>query len=77
MEDLTKSAIDRQNILNNKFAIVKIQEQLGLTGMLFNNEYRFTINEVVGFYGVERVTINRYLNQYENELMPQLFGWRK
>lgn len=68
MEDLTKSAIDRQNILNNKFAIVKIQEQLGLTGMLFNNEYRFTINEVVGFYGVERVTINRYLNQYENEL---------
>lgn len=68
MEDLTKSAIDRQNVLNNKFAIEKIQEQLGLTGMLFNNEYLFTINEVIEFYGVERVTINRYLSQYENEL---------
>ena len=68
MEDLTQSAIDRQNVLNNKFAIEKIQEQLGLTGMLFNNEYRFTINEVIEYYGVERVTINRYLNQYENEL---------
>lgn len=68
MDDLTKSAIDRQNVLNNKFAIVKIQEQLGLNGMLFNNEYRFTINEVIEFYGVERVTINRYLNQFENEL---------
>ena len=35
MEDLTKSAVDRQNVLNNKFAIEKIQEYLGLTGMLF------------------------------------------
>ena len=38
MADLTKSAVDKQNILNNKFAIEKLQEQLGMSGMLFNEE---------------------------------------
>ncbi|HEV7781460.1 MAG TPA: DNA-binding protein [Chitinophagaceae bacterium] len=68
MNDLTKSTIDRQNILNNKQAVEKIQEYLGLTGMLFNNEYKFTIQQVIEFYLVDRATINRYLNQFENEL---------
>lgn len=68
MNDLTKSTVDRQNVLNNKFAIEKLQQYLGLTGMLFNNEYKFTIQQITDFYVVDRATVIRYLNQYENEL---------
>ena len=68
MNDLTKSTVDRQNVLNNKQAVEKLQEYLGLTGMLFNEEYKFTIQQITDFYLVDRATINRYLNQYENEL---------
>lgn len=31
MKDLTVSNIERQNVLNNRFAINKIQEQLDIT----------------------------------------------
>ena len=68
MEDLTKSAVDRQNVLNNKFAIEKIQEYLGLTGMLFHEEYKFTLQQITEFYIIDRITITRYLNQFEDEL---------
>lgn len=68
MKDLTISPVDRQNILNNRYAIEKMQEYLGLTGMLFNNEYKFTIQQATEFYAIDRMTINRYLNQFEEEL---------
>lgn len=68
MKDLTISPIDRQNILNNKYAVEKMQEHLGLTGMRFKNEYKFTIQQATEFYAIERITINRYLNQFEQEL---------
>ena len=68
MKDLTISPVDRQNILNNRYAIEKMQEYLGLTGMLFNNEYKFTIQQATEFYAADRSTINRYLNQFEEEL---------
>ena len=68
MNDLTKSTVDRQNVLNNKYAVEKLQEYIGLTGMLFNNEYKFTIQQVTDFYVVDRGTISRCLNQFEKEL---------
>jgi hypothetical protein len=68
MKDLTISSIDRQNILNNRYAVEKMQKYLGLTGMHFNNEYKFTIQQAIEFYAIERLTINRYLNQFEEEL---------
>jgi len=42
MKDLTNSNIYRQNILNNRFATERIQEYIGLAGMLFKEEYRFS-----------------------------------
>jgi hypothetical protein len=68
MNDLTNSTVDRQNVLNNKYAVEKLQEYLGLTGMLFNDEYKYTVQRVIDFYGVDRGTIIRYLNQFEKEL---------
>lgn len=67
-KNLTDSAIDRQNILNNKKAIENIQQYLGITGMLFNGEFRFTRQQITEFYGIDNSTIDRYLSQNEDEL---------
>ena len=68
MKDLTVSAIDRQNILNNKKAIENIQEYLGITGMMFEGEYRFTRQQIADFYVIDSSTIDRYLSHNEEEL---------
>ena len=68
MNDLTVSKIERQNVLNNKYAVAKIQEDLGIVGMLFNGEYLYTKKMVADFYGVDVSTIDRYLLQYPDEL---------
>lgn len=68
MKDLTVSAIDRQNILNNKKALDNIQVYLGVTGMFFQGEYRFTRQQIAEFYGIDTSTIDRYLLQNEEEL---------
>lgn len=68
MKDLTVSAIDRQNILNNTKAVENIQTYLGVTGMLFQGEYKFTRQQITDFYGIDISTINHYLSQNEEEL---------
>jgi hypothetical protein len=68
MNDLTISSVERQNVLNNRFAVDALQEDLGFTGMLFEGEYRFTKKMVADFYEVDSSTIDRYLTQYADEL---------
>lgn len=68
MNDLTVSNIERQNILNNKYAIAKIQEQVGFVGIDFDGEYRFTKKMVADFYDVDERTIERYIEQNATEL---------
>lgn len=68
MKDLTISNIERQNVLNNRFAVSKVQEHLDIEGMLFEGEYRFTKKMVADFYEVEERTIERYLEKYSDEL---------
>ena len=68
MKDLTVSAIDRQNILNNKKALQNIQEYIGISGMLFENEYKFTKYQIAEFYVIDSSTIDRYLSSHEEEL---------
>lgn len=68
MNDLTKSNIERQNILNNKYAIQRVQEYVGLPGMMFEGEYRFTKQMVADFFEVDTSTIDRYLEKHSDEL---------
>lgn len=68
MNDLTVSNSERQNVLNNRYAVDALQENLGFTGMLFEGEYRFTKKMVADFYEVDISTIDRYLSQYAEEL---------
>lgn len=69
MSNLTTSNIERQNVLNNKYAVAKIQESLGIVGMEFEGEYRFTKKMVADFFEVEERTIERYIEQYSDELI--------
>jgi hypothetical protein len=68
MKDLTVSAIDRQNILKNKIALQHIQEFIGIKGMMFLGEFRFTRQQIAEFYEIDNSTIDRYLTQNEGEL---------
>ncbi len=68
MKDLTESNIERQNILNNRFAVESIAQQLDISGMLFEGSYRFTKQMVADYYEVDERTIERYVEQYADEL---------
>jgi hypothetical protein len=68
MKNLTTSNIERQNILNNKYALQRIREFVGLPGLLFEGEYRFTSKMVADFYEIDERTVKRYLEKYEEEL---------
>ena len=68
MKDLTTSAIDRQNILNNPQALSNIQNHLGITGMLYENEYRFTTVQVADYFEVSTKTIKRQVDTFGDEL---------
>lgn len=67
-KDLTISNIERQNILNNRLAIEAVTQQLSISGMLFEGEYRFTKSMVANYYEVDISTIDRYLSKYDEEL---------
>ncbi len=41
-KDLTNSQIDRQNILNNSYAINEIEKACDLKGILFEDKIAFT-----------------------------------
>lgn len=68
MKDLTKSAVDRQNILNNKTVTSVIQEQIGLSGLLYEGQYFFTVKMLADFYSVHPKTIRRIVDNYEDEV---------
>jgi hypothetical protein len=68
MKDLTQSAIDRQNILNNSQAVEKIQNFIGLTGLLYEGEYLFTSKMVADFFKVTTRTLTNVLNNNEEEV---------
>ncbi len=67
-QDLTTSNIERQNVLNNRYALEIIRTNLDIPGMLFEGEYRFTKKMVADFYEVDERTIERYIEKNSDEL---------
>ena len=62
------SNIERQNVLNNRFAVEAIQKALNIEALFFDGQYCFTKQMVANFYEVEERTIERYLETHEQEL---------
>jgi hypothetical protein len=68
MKQLPESEVDRRNILNNDYAISAMQEQVGIQGVNFENELKFTVRQVARFFEVETRTVERYIVSYAEEL---------
>jgi predicted nucleic acid-binding protein len=68
VNDLTNSQPDRQNILNNRYALEKVEEHLGLGGMTYEDSVVFTKQQLVALFEVSESTIAKYLASHAEEL---------
>lgn len=67
-KNLTNSPLERQNIINNQYALSEIEKAIGIKGVLFEESYRFTKKHIANFYKVDIRTIERYIEKSEEEL---------
>lgn len=67
-KDLTNSPNDRQNILNNRYALEQAQTHLSLGGTLINGESVFTKQQVMELFDISDATIERFLADHSDEL---------
>ena len=66
--DLTSSPIDRQNVLNNRYALERIEEHLALGGLEFEGDRWFTKQQLIEMYEVSDTTVERYIKNHGDEL---------
>ncbi len=67
-KDLTTSAINRQNILNNRFAVEEIEKTAGLRAFEFEGERIALKQQVAKFFGVTERTIDEQISKHSSEL---------
>lgn len=67
-KDLTDSAIERQNILNNPYAVQEIQKAVDIHCIRFEDRMWLTKEQVSSFFEVTPRTIDNYLSKFEQEL---------
>lgn len=67
-KDLTNSAIDRQNILNNPYALAEIEKAAGIEGILFEGKTVVFKEQVAAFFEVTPRTIDNYIEKCGEEL---------
>jgi len=67
-KDLTTSEIDRQNILNNPYALVEIEKATGIHGIRFEGRTVLLKEEVARFFEVTPRTVDHYLEKFAKEL---------
>lgn len=66
--DLTTSEIARQNILNNTYALQEAEKAIGLRGVIFENQLKFTKQQVAQFLGVSTRAISTCILSNADEL---------
>jgi len=67
-KDLTKSDIDRQNVLNNPYAVAEIQKATNIQGVDFRGKLTLLKEQVADFFEVTPRTVDNYLSKYDSEL---------
>lgn len=67
-KELTESSHDRQNILNNRYALQQAERHLALGGVVYEGETVFTKAQVIALFEVTDRTIERYLASHGEEL---------
>jgi len=66
--DLTTSEVARQNVLNNRYALTKLEEHLALGGLQFEGETIFTKSQLAEILTIDERTIDRYLTTHSEEI---------
>jgi hypothetical protein len=67
-KDLTVSQLDRQNILNNSYALQEIEEATRITGIPFEGKTVVLKEQVSAFFEVTPRTIDNYIEKFGDEL---------
>ncbi len=67
-KDLTNSEIDRQNILNNPYALAEIEKAAGIQGIPFEGKTVVLKEQVASFFEVTVRTVENYLEANPDEL---------
>lgn len=67
-KDLTASQIDRQNILNNPYAVKEIEKIIGIKGILFEGKQVVFKEQVAQFFDITPRTIDNYIEKHGDEL---------
>ncbi len=67
-KDLTTSAVDRQNVLNNPYALAEIERAAGIQGIPFEGKTVVLKEQVAAFFEVTLRTVENYLEQNSEEL---------
>lgn len=68
MADLTTSQHQRQNILNNRYALQAAEQHLALGGVEFQGETVFTKHQVTALFDISDATVERYISSNGDEL---------
>lgn len=67
-KDLTNSRLDRQNILNNEYAVEEIRKRSDIQGYFWENKMYVTREMAAQFFEVDVRTIGRYVENFNEEL---------
>lgn len=67
-KDLTTSLIARNNVLNNKYALAELENNLQLGGLVWENETVFTKQQAAQILDVTERTIDNYIANSGEEL---------
>jgi len=67
-KDLTNSEVDRQNILNNPYALSEIEKAAGIRGIPFEGKTVVLKDQVADFFEVTPRTVDNYLEEFSDEL---------
>jgi len=67
-KDLTVSQIDRQNILNNPYALQEIEKAASIKGIPFEGKTVVLKEQVASFFEVTTRTIDNYIERFGDEL---------
>lgn len=67
-KDLTTSEIERQNVLNNPYALEEIQKATRIECIVFEGKAVLLKEQVATFFEVTTRTVDNYIARFENEL---------
>ena len=68
MSDFTTAQLQRQNILNNRYALQAAEQHLQLGGVVFQGQTVFTKQQVMALFEVSDATVERYVSNHGEEL---------